>query len=165
MDSRRNRYVRTYSFGTDGSAALAGSPISSHRPMATRRRPRKRFALRLPRIVLIVFALGLGVYLLNLIGNSLDEQTRLERQIAQQHVLLAEARESIVVLDEGLLSASDETRIRTAALNRLGMQVPAERQIFNVPEPQVIQKAEDTAGAKQGGSMSLFRMLLSTIGL
>ena len=164
MDSRRNRYVRTYSFGTDGSAALAGSPISSHRPMATRRRPQKRFVLRLPRIVLIVFAAGMGIFLLNLIGNSLDEQTRLERQIAQQHVLLAEARESISVLDEGLLAASDETRIRTAALNRLGMQVPAERQIFNVPQPQVVQKAEETS-ARQGGSMSLFRMLLSTIGL
>lgn len=165
MAMRRNQYARAYSFGTDGSAALAGNPISSHRPLATRPAQKKqRFVLRAPRIVLIAVFVFLGFYLLNMVGNSLDEQTLLERQIAQQQVALSDAQHTIADLDAKLLEAANETRIRSAALNRLGMQAPLEAQVQFVPRPQVYTEA-DLAGQRASGGASLFQALLKMIGL
>lgn len=167
MAARRNpTYARAYSFGTDGNAALAGDPISTQRyvsrPPVRRPRPKKR-GVTVMRWSILAFWLAVALLLLSTYGNANERKRSLENDIALQAVYLTQAKEKIAEVDDKLLIAADETRIRSVAANRLGMTQPDEAQIRHIPRPYVAtRQAEYKPQSNEG--VSLFRLLLSTFG-
>lgn len=167
VNKRSNPYARAYSFGTDGSAALAGSPIASHRPIASP--PKRSIAaqgIRMPRWVVLAVLAGLVLWMGLAIGDTLSQQAEVAREIDRQHLALARAQQTVVELDEKLVIASDETRIRTLAVNRLQMQMPTAEQIYYIPAPQVASQPIDvTPQQAKADGPGFFRLMLSMFGL
>lgn len=136
--TKRNPYARAYSFGTDGSAALAGSPISSQRPMSrVPGRNQRQEGVPVPLWLVLVAVVALAAALLVMMGNRNEDRALIRRQIDEQRYYLQQAQQAIESLDAQLVLAADDQRIRSLSLNRLGMQEPKEGQVFRVPAPVV----------------------------
>lgn len=143
---RANPYARAYSFGTDGNAAVAGSPISSYRPMqaqAQHVRSRRRRGIILPRWVYLAVLAVLLVVMLGGYSQMSGRKAALQRELAIQNQELAAAAAHNAQLDIQLEETDDEVRLRAIALNRLGMKEPTQEQVVRVPVPYVITGEED----------------------
>lgn len=206
-----------YSYGTEGSAALAGKPYTAPKKQAqgnaqrsganreaprqppdrrngqgeTRRQqakaPQKRQAeqrrgappkgrqraarpkaksagVPVPRWALLVGLVVLFAVLLTKAGNINEHRELAQRQLMEQEVALAQAEARIRELDEKLIAAADNSRIRSHSLNRLGMQEPVEEQIRRIPPPYVAREGgagEGYAYRTAGGDVGFFQTLLS----
>lgn len=163
---RQNPYARAYSFGTDGSAALAGSPIASHRMIASP--PKSTLAARgvlLPRWLILVVAGILAIAALWMIGDVLKLQEDVRTDITRGRYEVALAQQRIKEIDEQLAIASDETRVRSIAVNRLGMQQPTAEQLFALPSMRVADQSPQLPQQYAPENISFFRLLLNLIGL
>ncbi|HIQ62797.1 MAG: hypothetical protein UFE80_00595 [Christensenellales bacterium] len=159
-------YAKAYSFGTDGSAALAGSPATSPRPLERPRYQRRHAAgLRLPLWVVLlstaglVFAMAFGLLHLR------AEAASLSKQIDASKVEVARTQELIDTLEVRIAEAGDATRIQSIALNRLGMQMPDASQVITVYLPSDEAPVSDiTVQKTPQENRSLFSLLLGLIG-
>lgn len=163
---KRSQYAKSYSFGTDGSAALAGSPLSSHRPTANAgRRKAARRGLILPRWVILLILLAGVLFMLSMISDESNESRAIRQEIAYQQNQLAAAQVRDQELEAQMETIDDEVRIRSVAMNRLGMEMPTQEQIYRIPVPQVVtETAQGSADAEQGTDFfstikSMFSML------
>lgn len=164
---RTNPYARAYSFGTDGNAALAGSPIASHRPMAIvdRKAVRRQKGLYVPRwLLLSLWAVFLLVLML-IYGNVAEQGRNIEREMQNTQVDIAAQRQEISSLQREIEQMSDETRIRSIAANRLGMQQPKEEQIVSVARPALGGQEATGWTPPQTDGWSFLRTLLGMLGL
>ena len=148
-------YAKAYSFGTDGSAALAGSPATSPRPLE---RPLPLWVVLLSTAGL-VFAMAFGLLHLR------AEAASLSKQIDASKVEVARTQELIDTLEVRIAEAGDATRIQSIALNRLGMQMPDASQVITVYLPSDEAPVSDiTVQKTPQENRSLFSLLLGLIG-
>lgn len=153
-----------YSFGTDGSAALAGNPIyhQEEGPPQYRRGAHKNgrtvshWLFYGAFLAVIVF---LGILLLNAYGQRKAYTSELARMRNEIDVI----SQQTALLKTELEEAYDETRIRSLAVNRLGMQMPSQEQIVIVPAASPVTMVAESSAQTQE-KMDFFRLLLSTLG-
>lgn len=166
-----NRYVQTYSFGTDGNAALVGEPIASQRkvtrpPINYRERPPQKKGLPVSHLAIVLFLVALAVIAITLHGNLANAQKQVQFDIAQQQLHLRALNDDIARVEQRLVEAADESRIRSIAMNRLGMQAPVDSQIVHVPKPYVATEESNTVWQPQTANRPNFmQILLSMFGL
>lgn len=168
MAKRRiNPYARAYSFGTDGNAALAGSPIASHRPMATvdRKAVRRQKGLYVPRWLLLSLWAVFLIVLVLVYGNVTAQERALEREIKNTLVDISMQRQEVAALQYDVEQMADETRIRSIAANRLGMQQPAEGQVVHIARPALAGQESTAWTPPHTDGWSFLRTLLGMIGL
>lgn len=167
--TRNPYYARAYSHGTDGSAALAGDPIA-HQRKVTRRRveqeptpPRER-GLPIPRWIVVVAAALCLLLMYNAYGRMNDEKKEIENNIRLQALYLEQSQTKIEETKAQIEIASDETRIRSIAANRLGMTMPTADQIVYVPSGSTAQsEAQEQWEKPSSGGQSLFQLILSSV--
>lgn len=155
-------YATAYSFGTDGSAALAGSPIASHRPLAVQATRMKRQGIAIPRWALIGALVLMAVVLIASFSGVRDQQTFLTREAQRQRTIISGSLAKIDELDARLAEAGDEARIRRIASNRMGMHPPTAEQVYPVPVPQVLVARPD--GLPSTDNISVLDMIRGTKG-
>lgn len=100
-------------------------------------RGKRQEGVPVPLWLVLVAVVALAAALLVMMGNRNEDRTLIRRQIDEQHYYLLQAQQAIETLDAQLVQATDDQRIRSLSLNRLGMQEPKEGQIFRVPAPVV----------------------------
>ncbi len=162
---RTNPYAKVYSYGANGSAVRAGSPIASQHTIHShpRARARKRLEVRAPLWV-IVLVVAAAVFfqafaMLGMQSGITGEQKHINTLTRE----LAKVQESIDSLEVSIAQASDPSRIHSIAVNRLGMRQPTPEQIHLLPRPEAPYKADESARPQEGGGV--LRMLLSLVGL
>lgn len=163
VQRRVNPYAKAYSFGTDGNAALAGSPISSYRPMQSqsqRRRSRRRRGIVLPRWVYVTCLVALIFSMIISYTEMAGRRGTITKDISIQMQELEMANQRIVQLDMQLAEVDDEVRMRAIALNRLGMKEPTQEQVRRVPVPYVIEETQELVQDESTGG-GFFRVFLS----
>jgi len=89
----------------------------------------------------------------------------LAESLAQHAEQIAGAAAQIESLDAKLAQAADETRIRSAAMNWLGMRLPVEEQVYYLPAAPIREAPVELASGKPGDDQGLIGLLLSTLGL
>lgn len=162
-----NPYTKAYSFGTDGSAALAGNPISSQRPVNTPKKgPSNRpSGIWIPRWIFYGIVLLSVVILSAFYLDSVTHEQNLAKELTQLQADIMSVQGQVQSLQDSLAAAADETRIRSIAVNRLGMQLPVADQVVMIPAASAPpQYAELPAGVQQENA-GFFQLLLSTLGL
>ncbi len=165
-------YVRTYSFGMEGSAALAANP---HRPTRTppqqprANRPGQQAAnvnarprgLAVPRWLLLVMMAILAVALLGVFGQLNERRHQLRAELIDQQAFLADAKAEIDRLDLRIAGNKSDTRIHADARNHLGMAPPADLQICRVPVPRIVSGEQSSAWAPATQEISVFGAFVS----
>ncbi len=165
MASRRiNPYAKAYSFGTDGSAALAGS-LSSIRPLSIAPpRQKQAFAIRAPLWSVIVAVAAAACLFSFLLLGVRSQATEAAKRGNALRGTLAHAEEINGALEVKIAGANDPSRIHAIAQNRLGMTQPAPEQIVRLPrEPSAHPGTGTNAAQQEGGGW--FRSLLAFFGL
>lgn len=159
MATRRVRsYATAYSFGTDGSAALAGNPIASHRRMVTMTPQERHRGVNMPRWAMLLLVALLAVLLIAIWSNVQADIAFLDGELARQRTTISAAMASIEQVEGKLATAQDEAWIRSIAMNRLGMHVPTDEQIYTIPTPQVNQpKDSGIPSTDRIGVLDLFK--------
>lgn len=165
MIARRvNPYAKVYSFGADGSAARAGSPIASaHASRRSTKHARRQLSIRVPQWIVILAVAGILFIQAFSLLNMRSDTTREQKNINVLKSELAHNLEKIETLEVSLDMAGDPSRIRAIAENRLGMRLPNPEQVHVMPRPQLPQKAMEMTMPEEGGGV--LRMLLSLVGL
>ncbi len=167
MAARRiNTYARAYSFGTDGSAVLAGGPISSTRPLerASRRAPAKA-GLRMPLWAVVLSLAGVVFVLSFMLLGVRSQATEAAKRANALRGELARAREVIASLELKIDASNDPTRIHSIAVNRLGMSMPTEEQTVKLSHPPATSSFTLTTQTAQTENTGFFRLLLSLVGI
>lgn len=168
--TRNPDYVMVYSNGTDGSAALAGSPIAGRRPRPMARPQRRRLSSRIvfPRWVYLIFCAFLLWVMFTAYGNLGERGRQLDRDLERQRYELAIIQAEIGSLQEQLEKATNETRIHSIAVNRLGMQRASDEAVYTIPEPVVAQKTNTNPytyeHSTQTNDFDALRTLVGTAG-
>lgn len=162
---RASPYARAYTFGTDGSAALAGSPISSQRQSVTPPPPEHKQGIRFPRWAWIAVILAIFCTMMYIHASVNGQLKLVQNEVVRQRSEIIKTQDKISELEYQIEMASDETRIRSVAVNRLGMQRADESQIRLLPPLHLDQSTTIVAEEPPKENMNLFRLLLSTLGL
>ena len=161
---RTHSYARAYSFGTDGSAALAGSPIATPRPplQGTHRPKAAPFRMRVPLWAMILAVAGAAFVLSFVLLSMRSGETAAAKRLSTLRAELMRAQERIGTLEIKIAEAGEPTRIHTAAVNRLGMHLPKDDQIIVAPSvnPPAAYTPPSVAVADSGGFFSLMLELL-----
>lgn len=177
MASYHQPYYRAYSYGTEGSAALAANPhrtgrtppppppigFAPKRQQAARAKSRAR-GLVVPRWMPIMLMVTLASVLLGMNGQLNERRHQLRAEILAQEGHLQDAQARIETLEFKLAEAEDETRIRSIAMNRLGMSPPAETQICRVPVPQVATDGQQNNWSPATEEISIVRTFIGAVG-
>lgn len=140
---RPRSYATAHFFGTDGSAALAGSPIASHRPLATQAQRTRKKGVPVPRWLVAAVLLVLGVILVSMFGRVQREQASIEREMQRQRYVISQAMQRMDEVEAKLDEAREEAHIRSIAMNRMGMHLPTAEQVYEIPTPLINQPKED----------------------
>lgn len=158
-------YAKAYFYGTDGSAALAGSPISNARPAVVmpRRKPKQAKGLHMPIWVVLLVVAGIVFVLSFVLLNMRSETASTAKDISTLRIELAKEQEIIDSLELKINQASDPERIHSIAVNRLGMRLPTDDQITVLSMPTVL--ADTDTKWEPLESIGLFKILLSLVGL
>lgn len=153
----RNRRAGAYFYGTEGSAALAGKTI-----IQQKRKPRptgaaqpgekagpaeerlsiKRITFSIPRWSVMLLGVVLGVTVLCLLTSVSVRKATMRQELQEQLGFLAQAEQRATELDAKLQLASEDERIRSHALNRLGLKEPEVYDVYLIPQPAVNGKQE-----------------------
>jgi len=168
---RMHTYAKAYSLGMNGTAALAGAPIASARPVkrSPRRTPahtpeRAARGLRLPVWVVLV-ALAALVFTLSFMLLGVRAQvSQAAKRASALGVELSGVQEIIGSLEVKIAEANDPQRIHSIAVNRLKMRQPTEDQIRVVPRPYDYA-AQTLKAEAQPKDRGFFSLLLSLVGL
>lgn len=167
-------YARAYRFGTDGSAALAQEPVYTREAAPVRRdtirregraRPtpqKKQTAFMVPKWALIlVVAACIFAAAMSLLGGK-SELSAMSKQISSMRLELAQIQQVNEGLEVQIEAAADPQRIRTLALNRLGMSMPSEDRVFRVTAPAV-SRSQTVSMPAQQEQESLLDLLISSL--
>lgn len=189
MDRRPVQYQyqvaprQPYFHGTDGSSALAGSPQRQQQPRprppqapqyyppqqlmhtqsATTTTYRRHHGVYARRWVVLLVAIVAVVFMIVSLADINIQKSTLAREIDRQRVDLANIQARDKDLDAALEEGVDEVQLRSVAVNRMGMQVPNQNQIYRVPVPYVIveEAATDIGADTSKAGASLFNLFLS----
>ena len=176
-NQRETSYGRAYRFGTDGSAALAEMPVYTPQTAPVHRdtirwegrvrscqspAKKKEAGVSVPKwTVILAAALCLFMAAMSLLTGR-SEMTAMSKQISAMRLEMAQIEQINEGLEIQIEQAADPQRIRTLALNRLGMSMPSEDRVHRVASP--VRSAQHTVEMPaETQKTSLLKILISNL--